>query len=373
MRSWYKIENKKEDMAEISIYQEIGESWFEESVTAKKFIKELKNIDAGIINLHINSPGGSVFDGLAIYNALKAHSAKIIVKIDGLAASIASVIAMAGDVIEMPKNTMMMIHDPSCFVGGSSSDMRKMANALDKIKTGIISTYQDKTGLAEDELAGLMAEETWFTAQEAINKGLADEMTALVPVQLCAGMDKYNFKNMPHQFKDINNNHKNIKEVPNMNVNDFKEKYPEIYKEVLNFGVKSCEIDAVANVQIATDTERARIKSVEAQLIPGHADLIEELKWDGKTTGEQAAMAVLQAEKRMRVTMQNDLDNDAVDAVIVDAVIVDTAIEKDLDFMTIVDNYKESINCSHGHAISQVAKDDPKAHASWIAKINGGK
>ncbi len=374
MRKWYQIENKEKDVTEISIYQEIGDSWDEEPVTAKRFIEKLNKINTKTINLHINSPGGSVFDGLAIYNALKAHKSKIAVKIDGLAASIASVVAMAGDTIEIPENAMMMIHNPISFVGGTADDMRKQADVLEKIKLGLVSAYHDKTDLDDNEIYDLMTDETWFTAKEAVNKGFADTMLAPVDVKACVDMNKYNFKNIPQKFKNTGKPSKTKRKEIIMDLNDFKADHAELYKDVFDLGVKSCVVDVTASTQLATDTERLRIKSVEDQLIPGHEALIEGLKWDGETTGEQAAMAVLQAEKKLRVTMQDNLNTDAVDAV--DAVIIDTVVvnNDDSNFMALVDLYREENNCSIGQAISHVAKNNPSAHTDWITIINkGGK
>ncbi|MEY8441805.1 head maturation protease, ClpP-related [Lactobacillaceae bacterium 24-114] len=130
------------------------------------------------INLHINSPGGSVFEGIAIYNMLKQNSAQINVYIDGLAASIASVIAMSGDTIFMPSNSMMMIHNPWTMAIGNASELRKQADDLDQIAKSSIQTYLAKSGdkLDEKALKQLLDAETWLTAQEALDYGLADEV-----------------------------------------------------------------------------------------------------------------------------------------------------------------------------------------------------
>ena len=140
------IRNAAKSEADILIYEEIGADWFGDGLTAKAFAEDLKalgNVDR--INLFINSPGGSVFDGLAIYNQLIAHKAEVHVRIDGLAASIASVIAMAGDTIEMPENAILMIHDPFAVVMGNSEELRKMADTLEKIKAGLITAYSKKS------------------------------------------------------------------------------------------------------------------------------------------------------------------------------------------------------------------------------------
>lgn len=170
-KSWYRIENKADETAEIYIYDEIS-IW---GVSAAEFVKDLNSVTAKTINLHINSPGGNVFDGVTIYNNLKSHKATINTKIDGLAASIASVIALAGDTVDIAKNAMMMIHKAWTYAAGNENDMRNTADVLAKIDTGVIlSTYVDKTGMDAADLEGMMAAETWLTAQEAKDYGFAD-------------------------------------------------------------------------------------------------------------------------------------------------------------------------------------------------------
>lgn len=179
-KSWYSIKNLA-DSAEIFIYDIIGEDFWGEGVSAKQFADDVKGLKVSTIDLRINSPGGSVFDGVAIYNLLMNHDATVNVFIDGMALSIASVIAMAGDTINMAENAMMMIHDPWSFVIGSATDMKKEADTLDKIKSSLVTSY-GRTGMETDELSNLMTEETWMTAAEAKEMGFADEVTERVAV-----------------------------------------------------------------------------------------------------------------------------------------------------------------------------------------------
>lgn len=164
-------ENSDETVMEI--YGDIGDSWWEESISARYFSRQLKAVKTGTIILKVNSLGGSVFDGTAIHNQLKAHEAKVIAIVEGVAASIASVIVMAADEIRMPANAMLMIHDPWTCACGSSDEMRQAAEALDKIKESIIASY-DRAGLSRDEISQLMTAETWFTAEDAVDQGFAD-------------------------------------------------------------------------------------------------------------------------------------------------------------------------------------------------------
>jgi len=185
---------------EIWLYDQVGEGWFG-GMSAKTFVAELQKLGkVDIINLHINSPGGSVFDGVAIYNSLKSHPARIEVDVDSVAASIASLIAMAGDEIRMAANSMMMIHDPMGFAMGSAGDMRKTADLLDQVKGVIAGTYVNRTGKKEAEIAQMMTDETWMTADEAQQKGFADLVTEEQRIAACTGFDFSNFKRTPPRF-----------------------------------------------------------------------------------------------------------------------------------------------------------------------------
>lgn len=167
----------KASHAEVLIYAPIGESiWDEDSVGARSFVKALKQLKANTIALRINSPGGSVFDGNTIYNALIEHPAKITTYVDGLAASIATIIALAGDRIVMAPNGMMMIHNPSGGAFGTAEEMRKQADMLDKLRDNMISQYVAKTGKTTDEISAAVDYETWLNAEEAVEFGLADEI-----------------------------------------------------------------------------------------------------------------------------------------------------------------------------------------------------
>jgi ATP-dependent Clp protease protease subunit len=191
MKSWYEIRARASG-TEVLIYDEIGAY----GVTAKGFLAELGELpDDAAIDLRLNSPGGSVFDAVAIYNALKRHAGEITVWIDGIAASAASYIAMAGDTIFMPENAFLMIHDPSGLVMGTAEDMRSTAEALDKVKGCLIQGYAAKSGKPDDEIATLMAAETWLDATDALDLGFIDRIAA--PVKLAASFDVARFRNAP--------------------------------------------------------------------------------------------------------------------------------------------------------------------------------
>lgn len=170
--AWYRIENKA-DSAALYIFDEINPMW---GIGAQQVVDELKTITASELDVHINSPGGNVFDGIAIMNALRQHDAKVNVIVDGLAASIASVIAMAGDSIVMSLGSQMMIHNPSGFAMGDARTMRELADTLDKSRASIAAVYADRAGGTVDDWQSAMDAETWYTAQEAVDAGLADKV-----------------------------------------------------------------------------------------------------------------------------------------------------------------------------------------------------
>jgi len=176
-QSWYRITNATApDEAEVMLYDEVG-GWF--GATADEFIADLRGITAPNLRVRINSPGGSVFEGIAIANALRSHPANVTVQVDGIAASIASVIAMAGDRIEMAPNTMLMIHEASGVCLGNASDMEEMAQLLDLISDNIADAYASRAGGTREAWREAMRAETWYLPDDAVKAGLADEATAM--------------------------------------------------------------------------------------------------------------------------------------------------------------------------------------------------
>lgn len=176
MSSWYRIENRAKDSTavEVFLYDEIGGF----GVDAKSFVAELGEIDAETIELHVNSVGGEVFQGFAIYQALKDHPATVNVTVDGLAASIASVIALGGDKVTMARNAEFMIHDGMVSMSGNSSELSKMVGMLDRVSDNIASVYAERCGGDPAAWRDAMRAETWYSADEAVAAGLADEVAA---------------------------------------------------------------------------------------------------------------------------------------------------------------------------------------------------
>lgn len=180
-----------DDEAEILIYDEIGWSWFGDGVTAKQFVKDLAELDVERITVRINSGGGDVFEGLAIFNALRRHDAMVTTEIDGIAASIASVIALAGEEVRIADNAFFMIHNPHGFAGGNASDMREFAELLDKIGGSLAGVYVDKSGQDVEAIQEWMDVETWFDAEEAKAAGFVDAITKGKEIHACADLSVF--------------------------------------------------------------------------------------------------------------------------------------------------------------------------------------
>lgn len=186
--------NKQE--ADIYIFGEIvSYKWDDTDTTAASFQKDLKELgEVDQINLHINSPGGSVFEGIAIGNMLKQHKAHVTAHVDALAASIASVIVASCDKVVMPENSMLMIHNPWTFSMGNAKELRKQADDLDKIAESSVVTYLSKASdkLSEKKIKQIMDEETWLSANEAYEYGLCDVIDS--PNQMVACISEQLFK-----------------------------------------------------------------------------------------------------------------------------------------------------------------------------------
>jgi ATP-dependent Clp endopeptidase proteolytic subunit ClpP len=186
---------KKKDK-KIYVYDSIGG----EGIMALDVIKELSDAE-GDISVHINSGGGSVSQGIAIYNALKEYNGKVHVKVDGLAASIASVIAMAGDTVTMAEGSLLMVHMPWTMIAGNANDLRKEAEVLDQHMETLIDIYASNTPLSRKEIEGMLAEETWLTAAEAHELGMVTDIAGELKQAASVNIDIFN--NAPNELLDI--------------------------------------------------------------------------------------------------------------------------------------------------------------------------
>lgn len=191
---WKAMINKTTDTLDILLHDEIG-FWGDNS---KDFAKLLKENNSRVLNVEINSPGGSVFDGFAIYNTIKDHDAPVNIKITGVAASIASVIAMAGDSKpEMPENAMMMIHKPMIRGGGNAKELAQQIEVLNKMQAQIVSAYKRHSTATEEELNDMIDKTTWMTAEEAGSFGLATFVPEKVSISNRYDFSMYNYAEIP--------------------------------------------------------------------------------------------------------------------------------------------------------------------------------
>lgn len=202
-KSWFSMVKKSDEVAEISIFDEIDPFW---GIGPKQFKDELDEVrGAKSIKLLLNSPGGSVFDGMAVYNLLSSVRDKLDVEVIGLAASISSIIAMAGKSLAIAEGAYLMIHDPFTVTVGGAEDLRKTADLLDTMKGEFIAIYAKKSGLEDKEISKMMDDETWFTASQAVEKGFADSIEDYGEVAANASrfnLAKYGFGHAPQMLAD---------------------------------------------------------------------------------------------------------------------------------------------------------------------------
>ena len=191
-QKWYAFKSSDQSgEVELSLYDEIGAF----GIGAKQFIAELKEYKGQHVHLRINSPGGEIVEGSAIYNALSRHEGGLTVHIDALAASMASVIAMSGDPVYMADNALLMIHNPWTLAAGEAKDLRKQADLLDTMKSNLIRAYQKKSGMEEKAISKLMDEETWLDAVEAVALGFVDAIEDGIPAAASAKEMRARFDN----------------------------------------------------------------------------------------------------------------------------------------------------------------------------------
>ncbi len=271
--SWYEIKAKA-DSAEIFLYDEIG-GW---GIGAKQFIDELRALDGLPLTLRIHSPGGSVLDGHAIYSALKRHDGQITVAIDGLAASMASVIAMAGDRVTMAENGFIMIHNPSGMAMGESDDMRKAAELLDKMRDGLVNIYVARTKMPVKKIEKMMDEETWMNSTDARGMGFIDDVTE--EIDIAAKFDLSKFAHLPRALVDTTKTHmatKTTLEVPIDELTQLRADSASLVALTAATKVFEAERTAlherlsdlackIAEKDVALATKDARITSLEAEV-----------------------------------------------------------------------------------------------------------
>jgi ATP-dependent Clp endopeptidase proteolytic subunit ClpP len=228
---------------DIFVYDVIGAG----GVTAKQIVNEIAKVEANApINLRINSAGGDVFEGIAIYNSLKKHQGTVTVEIEGLAASMASVIMLAGDNISASDNSLIMIHNPNVGIQGESKDLTKKAELLDKIKDQMVGIYSAKTGIDTEQIEQMMDSETWLTAVEAQELGFVNNVGEAIKIS--AVNDITVFNNVPKWAKNTYSNKPNnslFNEIGDM-LMSLKDKITGVEKSTIK-GVRILDNDAVKN------------------------------------------------------------------------------------------------------------------------------
>lgn len=283
-KNWFQMKATSETSADIYIYDEIG-MW---GISARRFTESLIALgNINHINLHIHSPGGEVFEGIAIYNQLKNHNATITVYIDGLAASMASVIAMVGDEVIMPTNAMLMIHKPWGVSAGDANDMRDYADLLDKVENVLIPAYMEKTGKTKEEIEAMLGEETWLTAEECVEHGFAN--TIIEPIKAMASLSSKrieDFKSMPNSLKNTLKNSLTNPRNTTAPVADPAPQNPTNTQQPDAAGIQ-------AQARQAEQTRMNGIKNLFAMFGGKHSDLMVECITDINCTVEQAKDKVL--------------------------------------------------------------------------------
>ena len=233
---WYNIQNKAGSATDVYIFDEIG-MW---GITAQNFITDIKDLKDTPINLRINSLGGDVFDGLAIYNIIKKRTAKTTVYIEGIAASIATIIALGADEVVMSENSLFMIHNASGGAMGESKDLQKTADILVKITEQLSVVYQAKTGLSQEAILDMMDEETWLSATEALELGFIDTISDAIKV--AAKYDVSKFKNITQE---------EIKNKLSININN--KKMTNELKDWFNSKVEEIVTAVKGEVKVSAD------------------------------------------------------------------------------------------------------------------------
>ena len=382
--TWYNIlVTEENDTAEIFIFDEIGLF----GISAAEFVRDFKAIAKDNIIIHVNSPGGDVFDGVAIHNIIQGSKKNTTSLIEGLASSISTVIAIAANKVKMTDNSLFMIHNPSSFAFGGEEDFKKSADNLAKVKEVLITSYANRTGLSRDEISDLMNEEEFLSAAEAKKKGFVDEVIKGQKVAAFFDLKKFNFKNsnkydliknisqdpIDEKLKNKNNEQwikdaaaaaaldylekENKTKIKNQNTNqnknseadmdaeELKEKNPELYNQIFNSGKDTGNTEGA-------EKEAKRIAAIHDLGITGHDKILNAALADNETQAADVALAVMKAEKvSNKLTLENRVA-EGEDVKKVAASTGDEGDDKKIDMKTIEANAKamaDLINKKYEH------------------------
>ena len=314
---WNIVRDEKKKRCQIDLFGYVGGSkddpW-DKGFNESEFLDEFRKIPSdSALDISINSFGGAVYTGLSIYSLLKAHEGPITFRVDGAAMSAATIItSVPGAKVIMPKGSMMMIHKVSSVAIGTTDDMRKMADDMEKLEENLVAIYVEKTGRTAEEIREKLNAESYFTAEEAVEFGLADEIDEKSEVKnVAAGdfvmlnglkADARLFSHAPEGFIKADTPQASAikKEGPKMDLEKLKAEHPEL--------VQAIRKEAIAE---GAAQERARIQAIEDIATPGHEDLVNEAKFKTGISAEALAVSILKADKMRASKMLTDRMNDA--------------------------------------------------------------
>ncbi len=370
---FWQIKNQVNGSGEILLYGPIASSrsWFNDTVTPQEFARDLESLNGKDVTVRINSGGGDVFAAHAIHNQLVAYKGRVTVIIDGLAASAATIVAMAGQKIIMPSNSMMMIHNPAIGMDDyyTAEDLQKYVDALTAIKGSIVAAYKKRCKLSSEELEILMDAETWMGAQECLDKGFADEINGSIETVLngntliinSAKYDLTAYKNAASIKSCINEKENNMSRLEEILdslglkiVDSPKAKNTTVQVAT---PVSPQPTDNSAAIEAAVAAERQRIVDLEALDSGDNAAvkaIINQAKADGKTVAEiqpyidavKTVPAAQNAAQRTVADMIADNKDSGADGIASGAT-DDAALEKAADAKA-MDNMVEIMNKKFG-------------------------
>ena len=313
--------------ARLDLFGVIGGGFWEDGFDEKSFKDAMSVVkETHPLDIYLNSQGGSVFAGIAILNLLKQHKGAVRIYVMGIAASAATLITSAPNArVIMPTGSMLMVHAPCLYTGGTAQDLKDAGIALEKIEESVKQIYVEKTGMKAEDIAELISHETYMTADEAVAKGFADEVdvsqkvTNVVTdnVVMFAGIPvKMNFfEKAPKDFlnklnEGIAQTQKNTilntnKEVA-MTLEEIKAQHPELYKQIRDEGREE-------GLKAGMQQENNRIKAIEEMALAGHEALVAKAKYETGMTAEQLAVEMIKAEKAKTATMAKNREDDAAE------------------------------------------------------------
>ena len=337
--NWYNIQNKASETADVYIFDEIGAY----GVTAQDFIAEIKDLKDMPINIRINSLGGDVFNGMAIYNVIKKRTYNTTVYIEGIAASIATIIALGADEVVMSENSLFMIHNAWGGTMGDAKDMRKSAATLEKISAELTEIYVKKTGLSYDRVAEMMDEETWLNAEEALELGFINAISDAI--KIAAKYDVSKFKNITNEEiqNKFNINIKNKKMT-----NELKEWFNSKVEEI----VAAVKSDVKVSEEVAKDTAITVSLSDNDEIMNKISDFeAKNIELSDKLTSLESELATA---KGTNETLTNEVE--ALNTKLNKADAKGTEIETDGD-PAVVENKKEDANAGFYNAMADRIKN----------------